>query len=66
MPLLFYFNEFIMYKENVKYKLTGYRPVGIDYNVPREEIAEFRKGNWFREGSKKRLTNFVIEVATEI
>lgn len=50
-----------MYKEGVKYKLIGYQPVGINYNVSREEIAEWKNGSWYPFGSGKMIKNFVIE-----
>jgi hypothetical protein len=53
-----------MYKQNVKYKLTGYRPNGI-YTVPRMEIAEWKNGNWYPYGFNKMLVNFIIEKIEE-
>jgi hypothetical protein len=55
-----------MYKENVKYKLIGYQPVGIDYNVPRTEIAEWKNGYWYPYGCGKIIVNFVIEKVVEL
>jgi hypothetical protein len=55
-----------MYKESTKYKLSGYQPVGISYNIPREEIAEWKNGHWYPVGSNKRIVNFIIETITEI
>jgi hypothetical protein len=55
-----------MYKEKTKYKLIGYRVVGVDYNVPREEIAEYKKGTWFLFGRNKKIKNFVIDEVIEI
>jgi hypothetical protein len=55
-----------MYKENVKYKLIGYQPVGIEYNVPRTEIAEWRNGYWYPYGSGKKIVNFIIEKVFEL
>jgi hypothetical protein len=55
-----------MYKENVKYKLIGHQPVGIDYNVPRTEIAEWKNGYWYPYGCKKRIVNFVIKEVVEL
>ena len=56
-----------MYKENIKYKLIGYQPVGIDYNVERiVDVAEYRSGNWYRSGSNKVLCNFCITEIIEI
>lgn len=48
-------------EENVNYKLTGYRPNGISYTVPREEIGVFRNGHWYPINSNKIFVNFVIE-----
>jgi len=50
-----------MYKENVKYKLIGYMIVGVDYNVQRTEIAEWKNNCWYPYGHGKKLVNFVIE-----
>jgi hypothetical protein len=55
-----------MYKENTKYKLIGYQPVGIDYNVDRIEIGEYKKGAWYKIGSNKELCNFFITEIIEI
>lgn len=49
-----------------KYKLIGYRPVGIYYNTPREEIAEYRNGSWYNIRSNKEIVNFVIEKVVEL
>ncbi len=55
-----------MYKENTKYKLIGYRPVGFMIDTPRTEIAEWKKGSWYPYGCGKRLCNFVIKEIVEI
>lgn len=55
-----------MYKRNTKYKLVGYQPVGVDYNVPRTEIAECKNGYWYPYGSGKMIVNFVIEEVVEL
>jgi len=55
-----------MYKEGIKYKLVGYQPVGINYNVSREEIAEWKNGYWYPYGCGKRIVNFVIEQVVEL
>lgn len=55
-----------MYKEGVKYKLIGYQPVGIDYTVPREEIAGWKNGYWYPYGCGKMIVNFVIERVVEL
>ena len=54
------------YKENTKYKLIGYTPVGIYYNVPREQEAEFKNGGWVPYGKNKMIRNFVIENIIEL
>lgn len=60
------YKMFIMYKEGVKYKLIGYQPIGIEYNVPRNEIAEWKNGYWYPYGCGKRIVNFIIEQVVEI
>jgi hypothetical protein len=55
-----------MYKEKCKYKLIGYQPVGIDYNIPRTEMAEWKNGCWYPYGCGKQLVNFVIEHIVEL
>jgi hypothetical protein len=55
-----------MYKEGIKYKLTGYQPVGIDYNIQREEIAEWKNDNWYPYGCNKKIVNFIIEKVIKI
>lgn len=55
-----------MYKEGVKYKLVGFRPVGINYNIPRVEIAEWKNGFWYPYGRGKQIMNFVIEEVVEL
>ena len=49
-----------------KYKLIGYRVVGIDYTVHREEIAEFKNGEWYPYGKGKALCNFTITEVIEL
>ena len=56
----------IMYKEGIKYKLTGYQPVGIAYNVPRTEIAEYKNGYWYPYGCGKKIVNFIIQQVIEL
>ena len=55
-----------MYKEGVKYKLIGYQTVGVSYNVPREEIAERKNGDWYPYGCGKMIVNFVIKQVIEL
>ena len=55
-----------MYKENVKYKLIGYQPVGINYNIPRTEVAEWKSSHWYPYGCGKQICNFVIEQVIEL
>lgn len=44
-----------MMVEGIKYRLIGYQPVGIGYNIPREEIAECKNGYWNPYGCGKRI-----------
>lgn len=53
-------------KEGVKYKLIGHQPVGVNYNILREEIAEWKNGHWYPFGCGKQIKNFVIEQIIEI
>ena len=55
-----------MFKENIKYKLEGFQPVGIDYNVSRTEICQFKNNNWYLYGGNKIIANFTITKITEI
>jgi len=55
-----------MYKEKIKYRLIGKQPIGIDYSIPREEIAEYKNGNWYPWGKNKTLGNFIINEVIEI
>ena len=55
-----------IFKENIKYKLEGFQPVGIDYNVSRTEICQFKNNNWYLYGGNKIIANFIITKKTEI
>lgn len=55
-----------MFKEKTKYKLIGYQPVGIEYSIPRIEIAEWKNNEWYPYGRGKVIVNFVIEKIIEI
>lgn len=46
--------------------LIGHQPVGVNYNISRTEIAEWKNGYWYPYGCGKRITNFVIEKIDEI
>lgn len=55
-----------MFKENIKYKLEGFQPIGIGYNVSRTEICQFKNNNWYLYGGNKIIANFIITKITEI
>ena len=54
------------YKENTKYKLEGFQPVGVDYSISRTKICQFKNNNWYLYGGNKIIGNFIITKVTEI
>lgn len=60
-----------MFKEGVKYKLSGYKSFGVEYTESESTIAEYKSGMWYKVLEDGRVSgksglHFTIKSATPL